>query len=135
MEFFSMEHELDEDYFHNQNTTFNGVPFNYCTVPGERWNCSKLYLFEGRGYFKDGISACGQRLYLKCRRCAKKPQPCRGRAIVTRKYILEIFGGRYFLYLLFCYFEIFASSDRFIFDFLDVFLRFSFASDVDRTRS
>ena len=96
-----MEHELDEDFFHDDKTIFN-----YCTVPGERWNCSKLYLFEGRGYFKDGISACGQRLYLKCRRCAKKPQPCRGRAIITRKYLI----------MLICI--------NCVFDFMDVFLRF-----------
>ena len=81
MELFSMEHECDEDSFHDDKTTYN-----YSTAPGERWNCSKIFIFEGRGYIKDYLSACGERLYLKCRRCQKKPYPCRGRAMVVGKF-------------------------------------------------
>jgi hypothetical protein len=80
-----MEHELDEEFFHDDKGEYN-----YATVPGERWSCSKIYLFEGRGYVKDGISACGERLYLKCRRCHKKPHPCKGRAIVIRKLNISL---------------------------------------------
>lgn len=76
-----MEHECDEDFFHDDKTTYN-----YSTAPGERWNCSKIFIFEGRGYIKDYLSACGERLYLKCRRCQKKPHPCRGRAMIVGKF-------------------------------------------------
>jgi hypothetical protein len=80
MDFFSMEHEVDEHFFHDDKGDYN-----YTTVPGERWNCSKIFLYDGRGYIKDGLSACGERLYLKCRKNQRKPHPCKGRAIITRK--------------------------------------------------
>jgi hypothetical protein len=81
MEEVSMEKELDEEFFHDDRGAYN-----YCTVPGERWNCSKIYLFEGRGYIRDTISFTGDRLYLKCRKSHRKHQPCKGRAIVVGVY-------------------------------------------------
>jgi hypothetical protein len=77
MPFFSMEHELDDLFFHTDKGEYN-----YSTVPGDRWSCSKLYLFEGRGYIKDKISFHGDKLYLKCRKSQRKPHPCKGRAVV-----------------------------------------------------
>lgn len=76
-----MEHEVNEEFFHDDKSDYN-----YSTAPGERWNCSKIFIFEGRGYIKDSLSPCGERLYLKCRRCQKKPHPCRGRAIIVGKF-------------------------------------------------
>ena len=81
MESFSMEHEIDEEFFHDDKGEYN-----YSTAPGERWNCSKIFIFEGRGYIKDCLSVCSERLYLKCRRYQRKPHPCRGRAIIVGKF-------------------------------------------------
>ena len=88
-----MEKELEEDFFHDARG-----PYNYCTVPGERWNCSKIYLFEGRGYIRDSISFTGDKLYLKCRKSHRKHQPCKGRAIVVGVYFC-IFPLCYILYV------------------------------------
>ena len=82
MEWISMEKELEEDFFHDARG-----PYNYCTVPGERWNCSKIYLFEGRGYIRDSINFTGDKLYLKCRKSHRKHNPCKGRAIVEGVYL------------------------------------------------
>ena len=82
-----MEHELDEENFHDAKDGYN-----YATVPGLRWSCSKIFLHDGRGYVKDGISVAGDRLYLKCRKDQKPnknggphQKRCKGRAIVTGK--------------------------------------------------
>ena len=80
-----MEHELDDDFFHGATDGYN-----YSTVPGERINCSKLFIFEGRGYIRDYISIGGDRLYLKCRKCQQKPMKCLGRAIIVGELVMLI---------------------------------------------
>lgn len=76
----NMAKELDNLFFHDDK----GI-YNYSTVPGDRWSCSKLFLHQGRAYFKDNLSYLGDRLYLKCRKSQRKFGPCKGRAIVVGK--------------------------------------------------
>jgi hypothetical protein len=83
----NMAKELDNLFFHDDK----GI-YNYSTVPGDRWSCSKLFLHQGRAYFKDNLSYLGDRLYLKCRKSQRKFGPCKGRAIVVGKAFKVIYS-------------------------------------------